>query len=311
MHPFIYIGPLRLASYGTMILIGIACGIVLLRFRAKRRDFSFEHALYALIYGAIGLALGAKLFYLAQALPSIVSNWDMFAAQPKLLLDLVTSGFVFYGGLFGALAGVLIYARQYRLSFLALLELLTPAIPLIHAFGRIGCFLAGCCFGIEYDGPFCVTFTSTDIAPLNIPLFPVQLMESALLFMLAAFLLIYDARAKKPRCLIGWYLLLYGMIRMVTELFRGDEIRGIFLLFSTSQWISILMIVVAIVLLVKLKVPQQPETQVPEKQTIAEESEERDEDASINEDPTDDIADNADNADASSPSSPASSDEDA
>jgi len=77
------------------------------------------------------------------------------------------------------------------------------------------------------------------------------------LFLLAGFLLLYDERAKKPRSLVGWYLLLYGIIRIVTEMFRGDLIRGSFLFFSTSQWISIILIVVAIIILIKWKAPTQ------------------------------------------------------
>jgi len=252
MMPFIHIGPITLASYGTMILIGMICGAFLIWLRSRYKKYSFQDALFAFFYGMIGVIVGAKLFYLVQALPEIISHWDVIMAEPELLLGILTAGFVFYGGLFGGIAGVFIYAKQFKISFRALIELLIPAVPLIHAFGRIGCFLAGCCYGIPCDGPFCVVFEHTDFAPLNIPLFPVQLLESLLLFLLTGFLLLYDARAKKTRSLVGWYLLLYGIIRMVTEMFRGDLIRGSFLFFSTSQWVSIVLIVVAIMLLIKL-----------------------------------------------------------
>ena len=255
MMPFFHIGPLTLPGYGSMIMLGIICGMVLLWWHSKRKKFPFQDAFYAFIYGALGLAVGAKLLFLIQAMPEIIAHWDMLMRKPEQLWALVGSGFVFYGGLFGGVAGVLIYAKQYRLSFRGLFEHLVPVIPFVHAFGRIGCFLAGCCYGIPYDGPLHVIFVLSDIAPKHTPLFPVQLLESALLFLLAAFLLLYDAKAKKPRSLIGWYLLLYGVIRMFTEMFRGDLSRGGFLFFSTSQWISVAVIIVAIVILIKFKSP--------------------------------------------------------
>jgi len=253
MHPFIHIGSFVLGSYGLMIMLGALCGALLLRFHARRKLFPVEDVIFAYLYGILGMALGAKLLFLIQSLPYLIATWDTLVINFAFIKELLTQGFVFYGGLFGGIAGVYLYARQYRFKFLYLLELLIPAIPVAHAFGRIGCFLAGCCYGIPYEGLFSICFPSSSFGPVGIPLFPVQLLESLLLFSLAAFLLLYDIRAKRPLNLIGWYLLLYGMIRMVTEMFRGDELRGSFLFFSTSQWISVLLIVVGIILLVKLK----------------------------------------------------------
>jgi len=251
MLPYLHIGPITLASYGTSIIIGVLCAALLLRFRSRQKELPYQDALSALFYGLVGLFVGAKLFYLAQAMPHLIEHWGELVSDPGQLLGLIFEGFVFYGGLFGGIAGVAVYARQYRLSFRKLLELLIPVVPLIHAFGRIGCFLAGCCYGIPCDGPLCLTFPTEGIEPAHTSLFPVQLLESALLLLLTAFLLLYEARAKKPLSLVGLYLLLYGVIRMATEMFRGDLIRGSFLFFSTSQWISVILIVVAVVVLVK------------------------------------------------------------
>ena len=265
MLPFFQIGPVTIYSYGMMIVVGLLCGALLIWLRARKTKLPSQDALFAYLYGIIGLAIGAKLFYLVQALPQLIEHVDDLRASPELLLDLLASGFVFYGGLFGGIAGAIIYAKQFHISFRSIVEVLTPVIPLVHGFGRIGCFLAGCCYGIPYDGPLCVVFETPGVAPLHTPLFPVQLMESALLFILVAFLLLYDRYARHPRSLMGWYLLLYGVIRMITEVFRGDEIRGSFLIFSTSQWISIAIILVGIVVLIKLKGSEKPEKpEIPE-----------------------------------------------
>ena len=298
MMPFFEIGPITLPGYGSMILLGIICGALLLLWRAKRKGYSRQDAFFAFLYGGIGLFIGAKLLFLIQAMPEIIAQWDRLISDLAQLGSLLSSGFVFYGGLFGGIGGVWIYARQYHLSFRELLEILIPVVPFIHAFGRIGCFMAGCCYGIPYDGPFHVVFEIAFIAPRNTPLFPVQLLESALLMLLTVFLLTYDAKAKKPRSLIGWYLLLYAIIRMGTELLRGDLERGFFLIFSTSQWISIALIVAAIIILVKLKVP--PKSAVASAGISADLPAETDVDATDATDTADaaDIADVTDTADA-------------
>jgi len=251
MLPYLRIGPFEIASYGFMILIGIVCGALALRLHARRKQFPVDDLFFAYLYGIIGLAVGAKLLYLIQSLPRFIADWDNLVFDQEFFTSLLTTGFVFYGGLFGGIAGVFIYAKQYRFKFLHLFEMLVPALPIAHAFGRIGCFMAGCCYGIPYDGPFSTCNTAPSFGPVDVSMFPVQLLESALLFMLAAFLFLYDARAKAPRNIIGCYLFLYGIVRMITELFRGDEIRGSFLFFSTSQWISVFIILAGIILLVR------------------------------------------------------------
>ena len=257
MLPFLHIGPLTIASYGTMVLLGILSGVLLIWLRARRHLFPFQDALFAYTYGILGLVIGAKLFYLVHAIPQLVVILSEQAASLDLFIGMLTSGFVFYGGLLGGLAGILIYAKQFGIPFSNLLEIIIPAVPLAHGFGRVGCFMAGCCYGIPYDGPFCVVFELSPVAPLYTSLFPVQLLESMLLFLLTAFLLVFDKYSKKPLSLTGLYLLLYSVIRMVTEVLRGDEIRGSFLFFSTSQWISIALFIVGIIVLIRMKNPRQ------------------------------------------------------
>ena len=259
MLPFLHIGPLTIPLYGLMITTGVAAGALLIWLRSRSLHFNFEDGLYTLAYGMVGMAVGSKLLYLIQSLPQLPLYVDEIRADPTQLFSLLTSGFVFYGGLIGGIAGVLIYSRQYHIPFRESIDRLAPVIPFIHAFGRIGCFCAGCCYGIPYDGPLSVTFTQSIAAPNGVPLFPVQLLESLLLFGLAAGLLLYERRAKQPRSLIAWYLLGYGLIRMITEAFRGDQVRGIYWLLSTSQWISVLMIAIALALL--LRRPRIPESE--------------------------------------------------
>ncbi|MCL2339287.1 MAG: prolipoprotein diacylglyceryl transferase [Actinomycetia bacterium] len=251
MLPTWQLGPFTLASYGTLIILGCLVGAAALVWQARRQKYPVQDALFAFLYGLLGVIIGGKVFYLVQSIPELVAQWGEIGADPTRLLSYLSGGFVFYGSLLGGILGVLIYARQFRMFFGPLIITLIPVVPLIHAFGRLGCFCAGCCYGIAYDGPFSVVFSQSPpgLAPHGVPLFPVQLLESALLLALAAFLFVYSNRAKQPRNLLGCYLLGYGLIRFATEFLRGDAVRGFWWILSTSQWISLLAIGVAIILL--------------------------------------------------------------
>jgi phosphatidylglycerol:prolipoprotein diacylglycerol transferase len=137
--------------------------------------------------------------------------------------------------------------------FLAIL----PSVPLIHAFGRIGCFCAGCCYGIPYEGTCHVVFEKSQVAPLGISLFPVQLVESGINILLFILLEIIVRKTKDIRISLATYMLGYGIMRFCLEFLRGDTIRGFLWNLSTSQWISLLLIAGAMILLFcKRKVKQ-------------------------------------------------------
>jgi phosphatidylglycerol:prolipoprotein diacylglycerol transferase len=149
---------------------------------------------------------------------------------------------VFYGGLIGAFLGFYVYSKQFKINFITLLDLMAPSIPLIHGFGRIGCFTAGCCYGIEYDGLFHVIFQRSNAAPNGVALLPVQLISSGINFLGCIALLIYARKERESGRVIGVYLIFYSMVRFIIEFFRGDVARGILFGVSTSQWISLILI---------------------------------------------------------------------
>ena len=119
-------------------------------------------------------------------------------------------------------------------------------LPLIHAFGRIGCFLAGCCYGIPYCGYFNVVFPKNSFAPQGINLFPIQLCEAFFLILLSFFLL-YLTLKNKSRHMVLIYLFCYSIIRFILEFLRYDSARGKVLFFSTSQWISLIILIYTII----------------------------------------------------------------
>lgn len=123
--------------------------------------------------------VGAKLLYLATVLPNFLHDLPLLRQAPRdFLAHYLLGGFVFYGGLFGALLAAFLYCRTSRISFSAVLTQLLPVIPLIHAFGRIGCFCSGCCYG-RPSQRFGIAFSHALAAPNGVKLLPVQLYEAA------------------------------------------------------------------------------------------------------------------------------------
>jgi len=207
------------------LLLGILVAIRLGRYYSIKKDDIF----YCSLYGIIGLIIGAKLLYLLTNIPLLITNWEQIVSNPQLLLALFTGGFVFYGGVIGGVLGIYLYAKQFKLSFKNLLLSLIPCIPLVHTLGRIGCFAAGCCYGIEYDGFGAIVFTHSLTAPNYVPLFPVQLVESFLNLVIFAILLGTYKRFLNTYKTIGLYCILYSIVRFILEFLRGDVIRGFFL----------------------------------------------------------------------------------
>ena len=247
MHnEIITIGKVTIYGYGLMIGIGILCAYLLSEYRAKKQKLDsepiFNIAIVAVLFGF----LSAKLLYIITVFDKILSGqWGHIN---------IRDGFVVYGGIIGGIISVLIYCRIKKLHFLTYMDLVIPAVALAQGFGRIGCFLAGCCYGKVCDTIFSVYYTNPiGGAPVGVPVFPVQLMEAALNLVLFAILLIYTRKRIKAFSVLFVYLIGYSIVRFSTELMRDDEIRGIFLGLSTSQWISILLFVVGVVGLILMR----------------------------------------------------------
>lgn len=253
MLPVINVFGITIGMYGLMIAIGLITGISIAILRSKKHGLLKQDVLFASFFGCIGLFIGAKLLYVLIMLPQLIQSFKQLMTAPDLLLAFFLGGFVFYGGLIGAVLGIYIYCRLFKLSFLPLLDHLIPSIPIIHAFGRLGCFFAGCCYGIPYSGVLSVSFHNDLSAPADISLFPVQLTESAINLVAGILLLLYASKQRAGGKLSGIYLLYYAIMRFFLEFLRGDIERGQLLGLSSSQWISLLLIPCGIALLIYAK----------------------------------------------------------
>lgn len=231
MHPYLHVFGLSIPSFGVMMLLGILAVFALLYATRRRVPFTEDDLLTMAIYAIIGGFVGAKVLYW-------IVELDRIVADPHFILESLTSGFVFYGALIVGALAIWLFARRRRQPFLGYLDLVAPSFILAQGFGRIGCFLAGCCYGIPMDPPLGVAFSQSLAAPNGVPLFPVQLLEALLNAGLFFLLRAYTQRPRRPFSAVRLYLLLYASLRFFLEFLRYDAARGLFLGLSTSQWLS-------------------------------------------------------------------------
>ena len=264
MYPVLFsIGPVHIYGYGFMIAVGILVAFFVASKRAPKFGLTSDAVYNIGLVGAISGLLGAKILFCIVEFPS-------FAADPAGIL-FSGNGFVVYGGLIGGVLVALWYCKKKGYDFLKYFDLIMPSIALAQGFGRIGCFLAGCCYGQETESAFSVTFHVSQLAPNEVKLIPTQLMSSAGDFLIA-FILIYLAKRIKKKGNIGLlYIVLYSVGRFAIEFLRADY-RGSIGPLSTSQAIAI---VAAIVALVAFRWNSKRAEDETEAETESEESEEK------------------------------------
>ena len=231
------IGPFTVYGYGLMIAIGIFSAYCLTEYRARKIGLNDERVFGMTIWAVIGGILGGKILYYITILPQIVED-------PSLLYRDLLEGFVIYGALIGGFIGIVLYCHIWKMNLLSYLDLALPSVALAQGFGRIGCLLAGCCYGRETDSAFAITFHNSAYAPNGVSLIPTQIISSGLDF-LHFFILLYFVKKwnKHDGQVTGLFFMLYSAGRFVREYFRGDLERGSVGVLSTSQFIAIFMFV--------------------------------------------------------------------
>ncbi len=245
MLPYLNLFGLKIPSYGLMMALAFVAAILLCYFRAKKAGLDPDKILNLAIIAILAGMAGANLHYIIVS----YSFSDIIGCIKDGSFSVFKSGgLVFYGGFILAAACCIWYLKAKKLSISDYASVIIPSIPLAHAIGRVGCFLAGCCYGRVCDTALSVIYTNPiGGAPVGVPVFPVQLLEAALNLIIFAILLIYTRKKMKSASSIFLYLFCYSIVRFTIEYFRADEIRGIFLGLSTSQWISIGLFVIGIV----------------------------------------------------------------
>lgn len=240
------IGPFTIYGYGLMIAIGIVAGCLTAEYRARKQGLDSEQIFPMILWCLVGGFLCAKLLFW-------ITEWKSIAQDPGFMMETLSSGFVVFGGIIGGILTGFLYCRIKGLIFFKYADVILPSVALAQGFGRIGCFLAGCCYGKETESFFSVIFQNSEYAPNHVALIPTQLYSSGLDF-LHFFLLLLIARNKKEDGQVtACYLIFYSIGRFVIEFFRGDIIRGSVGILSTSQFISIFTGIAGIVLLIRIR----------------------------------------------------------
>ncbi len=235
------IGGFTIHGYGVMIALGILAAFFVGERQAKKHGLSSD-TVDSLIFTALitGFA-GSKLLY-------ALINFDELLSDPMSVLG--SDGWVVYGGILGGLIGLWTYCRVKKISFADYINLLAPEVALGQAFGRIGCFFAGCCYGKVTTSPFGVEFPAHSLAPSGVSLIPTQLISSFGDFVLFFILYkIYESDKKKDTA--AWYLMLYSFGRFLIEFLRGDEMRGHIGVLSTSQFIALFLFAGGLILYIR------------------------------------------------------------
>lgn len=258
MFPSITIFDKYISLYNIMIMIGIIFCLLYVISICKKKKINDNEIIKVLLIGFIGVFIGGHLLYALTRMDLIIlfiskiDRVDSFKLFTDCMFE-IFGGSVFYGGLIGGLIVSYIYIKRNKLDTNIISDLCAPIIPLFHTFGRVGCFLTGCCYGVESKIGFTYKHALIELAN-GINRFPIQLVEAYYNLLLFVLLTVFYKNGKFKGRLIYIYLILYPIGRFIFEFFRGDSYRGFIFGLSTSQVISILLLIFSIsMLLIKNK----------------------------------------------------------
>lgn len=241
MHPLLFtIGSIPIHTYGFLIAVGFLTAVFTIRRLSIRSGLDPERILDLTFWMLLVGFLGARILY-------IITRWDTFMADPMAIFRVWEGGLVFLGGPIACVPFAIWYIKKHKLPPWLTSDILIIGLTVNHAFGRLGCLSAGCCYGKPTTMPWGIKLYSdlVDKDMQGIPLHPTQLYESTALFILFFGLLhIFKKRQFEGQAVLT-YFMAYPIIRSIIEIFRGDLIRGFVIdgILSTSQFLSILIFV--------------------------------------------------------------------
>ncbi len=236
-------------SYGIMTAVGFTIGLLYALYEARRNKIKSELILDISFWFIIASIVGARILF-------IIVEWDYYRSRFLDIFKIWEGGLVFFGGIILATITGIIYLKVKRQPVLLVADIFAPALPLGETFGRIGCFLAGCCYGKPTDIPWGIVLPNLVGKPwvisssIGLHLHPTQLYSSGSAFLI--FIITQFLKKRKPYdgYLMFVTFLLYSIERFIIEFFRGDE-RGWVIkdYLSTSQFISLIVIGICVIFL--------------------------------------------------------------
>lgn len=246
-------------GYGFMMFVGFSTATLLAGLRVKSigesPDVIWDMMMWVLVPGL----LGARIVYLFQYGDRVVAGKEGLDRLLSLFA-LWDGGIVFYGCVMGGVPGLLLYCRRRKLNALKMCDVLAPSLFVGEGFGRIGCFLYGCCYGAQCDLPWAVRFPPDSLvysklvergvitpnALSTVPLHPTQIYSSIAAFLLAGLLAWFYKRRPFDGAVLALAWIGYPVNRFILESFRNDEPGRLSTSFTFSQLLSIALFVTGI-----------------------------------------------------------------
>ncbi|MBP3891548.1 MAG: prolipoprotein diacylglyceryl transferase [Solobacterium sp.] len=235
------IGNFTIHGYGFMIALGILVGFWIAERQAKKNGLNPSEVDNIVYVALISGWLFSKITY-------TIINWKDFIQDPIHFL-LTGSGWVVIGGILGGAFGAYLYCRYKKLNFMEYANLIFPEVALAQAFGRIGCFFAGCCYGKHTTSPFGIVFPANGYTEAGARLIPTQLLSAFGDFVLFIVLFNLYNDKKTRKYVIAAYMILYSIGRFLIEFLRGDRERGFIGMLSTSQFLCIFTLLGGLILM--------------------------------------------------------------
>lgn len=254
MYPVLFSlpGGIKIHSYGVMVAVGFLAALAWIRYRAPKENLPPAKMLDLAFLMMVAAIVGSRLVF-------VMVEWRHYLAHPLDFFKIWQGGLVFFGGLLACIPTAWVYMKKHGLNFWRVADVFMPGVALGHAFGRLGCYAAGCCHGKTCDPGawYAVVFPHGPdaLAPAGIPLYPTQLIEAASELAIFVVLAMMSRKKAFDGQILLIYLIAYSLLRIFIELLRGDLDRGFVIpdLLSTSQFISMILILVAVALLVYRK----------------------------------------------------------
>lgn len=252
MHPVLFEIPffsgIKIHSYGFMMALGFLAALLWIRFQARREGLPVNRLTDLTFWMMVAAIAGSRLAY-------ILEEWPYYLDHPLEVFAVWEGGLVFLGGLIACMVVAYFYMKKYQLPFWQVSDVFMPGVALGHALGRVGCFLAGCCYGKHCDPQawYAWVFSGKpgSLAPVGVALYPTQLIEALTEFLTFAFLAWKSQKKAFDGQILLLYLMIYSLLRIGVEVLRGDLERGFVIepYVSKSQLLSLLLIIFAILAL--------------------------------------------------------------
>lgn len=226
-------------SYGLMIALGVIVSFYVILNLSKHLGINSEQLSELFVWSIVSAFVGGKLFFFLEDIQKYIAN-------PDLIGGAMRGGFVFYGSLLFTIPTIIFWLRKKNIMVRPFLDILAIAGPILHSFGRVGCFLAGCCHGKVCDSWIGVTFSHPDTLAdfKNVPLYPTQLFDIGVNMVILLTIIFLRNKKQFEGQLFLIYLMIYAVGRSIVENYRGDDARGFLFdgLLSHSQFIAIVII---------------------------------------------------------------------